>query len=93
VSVFSAPAPDVSAQIDGVSLNNGDYGVYRLKQVTLGDPAQATEEERDQVVQQLNQRDGNQSYTLFRNTLRAGADVEIFSSTFEGDDIDSYSSY
>jgi hypothetical protein len=45
------------------------------------------------VVQQLNQRDGNQSYTLFRNTLRAGADVEIFSSTFEGDDIDSYSSY
>lgn len=88
-NVFSAAAPeDSQALIDGLSLQNGDYALFRLKNVTLGDPAQATEAQRDQIVQQLNQRDGGQLYILFRQVLRENADVEIFSSTFAGDDLD-----
>ncbi len=84
--VFSAMAPtEGETQIDGLTLNNGDYAVFRLRSVTLGDPTTATEEQRNQVVQQLNQRDGNSSYTLFRSVLRANTDVEIFDFAFQDD--------
>ncbi len=71
--------------IDGFSLSNGDYAVYRLRGITPGDPAAATAEQREQLTGQLQSRDGNTAYMLFREALRNNADVEIFSSTLEDD--------
>lgn len=83
--VYSARSPkEGEMTTDGLQLGNGNYAVYRLKGTTLGDPTSATEQQRNQVVQQLNQRDGNNTYTLFRNFLRSSMDVEIFDSTFAG---------
>ncbi len=83
---YSSSAPeDGGVLVDGLELNNGNYAVFRLKDVTLGDPATATEQQRNQVVQQLSQRDGNGAYILFRNVLRSSTDVEIFDSAFAGD--------
>ncbi|MCP4009017.1 MAG: hypothetical protein GY726_05815, partial [Proteobacteria bacterium] len=71
--------------VDGFSLSNGDYAVYRLRGITPGDPAAATAEQREQLTGQLQSRDGNTAYMLFREALRNNADVEIFSSTLEDD--------
>lgn len=71
--------------IEGFSLSNGDYAVYRLKGVTPGDPAVATDEQRSQLETQLANRDGNNAYRLFSESLRNNADVEIFTSVLEDD--------
>ncbi len=71
--------------VEGFSLNNGDYAVYRLKGVTPGDPAMATTEQRGQLETQLANRDANNAYRLFRESLRNNADVEIFTSVLEDD--------
>jgi len=71
--------------VDGFSLSNGDYAVYRLKNITPGGPASATEQQRQQVLGQLESRDGNTAYQLFREALRNNADVEIFESALEDD--------
>ncbi len=83
--VFRQSMPAEGALIDGFTLSNGDYAVYRLKSVTPGDPAAATEEQRNQIVGQLESRDGNSGYALFIQNLRNDADVEIFSSAIEDD--------
>lgn len=83
--VFRLTMPAEGALIDGFSLNNGDYVVYRLRSVTPGDPATATEEQRTEIVGQLESRDGNSAYALFIQNLRNEADVEIFSSSIEDD--------
>ena len=83
--VFRLSMPAEGALIDGFTLSNGDYAVYRLKSVTPGDPAAATEEQRNQIVGQLESRDGNSGYALFIQNLRNDADVEIFSSAIEDD--------
>ncbi len=71
--------------IAGFSLNSGDYVVYRLKGITPGDPAAATEAQREQIRGQLESRDGNSAYMLFGQALRNSADVEIFRSLLEDD--------
>jgi peptidyl-prolyl cis-trans isomerase D len=71
--------------IEGFSLSNGDYAVYRLKGVTPGDPAMATAEQRSQLETQLANRDANNAYRLFSESLRNSADVEIFTSALEDD--------
>jgi len=83
--VFSRSLPDSGMLVDGFTLNNGDYAVFRLMSVTPGDPATASEAQRQQIVGQLQSRDGNSAYALFRQTLRDEADVEIFSSSIEDD--------
>lgn len=83
--VFKQTMPADGMLIDGFSLNNGDYVVYRLKSVTPGDPAAATEEQRNQILGQLESRDGNSAYALFIQNLRNDANVEIFSSSIEDD--------
>ena len=83
--VFRQSMPAEGALIEGFSLSNGDYAVYRLKSVTPGDPAAATEEQRNQIVGQLESRDGNSAYALFIQNLRNDANVEIFSSAIEDD--------
>jgi len=83
--IFRQKLVDGEVLIDGFSLNSGDYAVYRLKSITPGDPASATDEQRAQVVGQLESRDGNMAYMLFREALRKNADVEIFTSTLEDD--------
>ena len=83
--VFRKKLVGSEALIDGFSLNNGDYAVYRLKGITPGDPAAATAEQREQLRGQLSSRDGNNAYRLFSEALRGNADVEIFTSTLEDD--------
>jgi len=83
--VFSASLAGGEALVSGFTMNNGDYAVYRLKSIVQGDPASATEEQRSQLVRQLESRDANSAYSLFRQTLRKDADVEIFSSSIEDD--------
>jgi peptidyl-prolyl cis-trans isomerase D len=76
---------DGETLIKGLVLNNGDYAVYRLKSITAGKPDQASKEQREQVVRQLEGRSGNNAYALFNQALREAADVEIFSSLLEDD--------
>ncbi len=83
--VFRAKMVDSETLIEGFSLNNGDYAVYRLKGITPGDPTAATTEQREQLMGQLTSRDGNNAYRLFSEALRSNADVEIFTSTLEDD--------
>ena len=83
--VFKQKLPVAEVLIDGFSLNNGDYAVYRLKGITPGNPEEATREQRDQITSQLEGRDGNSAYLLFREGLRNDADIEIFSSALEDD--------
>lgn len=83
--VFRASLPEGEALVSGFAMNNGDFSVYRLKSIIQGDPADATEEQRTQLVRQLESQDGNNAYSLFRQTLRNEADVEIFSSSIEDD--------
>ena len=83
--VFKQKLPVGDVLIDGFSLNNGDYAVYRLKGITPGNPEEATREQRDQISSQLEARDGNSAYLLFREALRNDADIEIFSSALEDD--------
>lgn len=83
--VFRKKMVDSETLIEGFSLNNGDYAVYRLKGITPGDPQAATTEQREQLTGQLTSRDGNNAYRLFSEALRNNADVEIFTSTLEDD--------
>ncbi len=87
-SVYAAAAPSVDKPtVGGLALNNGDYAVYRLKSVTQGDAKSASEQQRESVVQQLRQRDGDIAYEMFRGALRGQADVQIFDDVLErGDD-------
>lgn len=83
---------DSKQTINGFVLNNGDYAIYRLSSITQGDPAKATQEQRDQIISQLQSRDSRNAFGLFSQSLRQNADVEIFSSLLE-DDADISASY
>ncbi len=83
--VFARTLAEGETLVDGFTLNNGDYAVFRLMSITPGDPATATDEQRQQILGQLESRDGNSAYALFRQNLRNDADVEIFSSSIEDD--------
>ncbi|MEE9447119.1 MAG: SurA N-terminal domain-containing protein [Arenicellales bacterium] len=83
--VFKQKLADSETFVSGMTLANGDYAVYRLKSITQGDAAKATTAQRDQMLKQLESRDSNSAYTLFRETLRSRADVEIFTSLIEDD--------
>ena len=83
--VFTAKLQGDEALIEGFSLDNGDYAVYRLRSVTPGDPQAATDEQRQEIARQLESRDGNSAYMLFNAALRKAADVEIFTSLLEDD--------
>jgi len=83
--VFKQKLAGGEVLIEGFSMSNGDYAVYRLRGITPGDPAAATAEQREQITGQLQSSDGNTAYMLFREALRNNADVEIFSSTLEDD--------
>lgn len=83
--VFSQQLDGGEPLVAGLSLNNGDYAVYRLNSVTPGDPSMATEAQRQQIRAQLASRDSNTAYGLFNEALRNSADVEIFTSLLEDD--------
>jgi len=83
--VFGQSLSESTSLVSGFGMNNGDFAVYRLSAIVQGDPASATEEQRTALVRQLESRDANSAYSLFRQILREDADVEIFSSSIEDD--------
>ena len=63
--------------ISGLPMTNGDYALYALKSVTLGDPETVDESAKQRIEQQLLSRDGNLTYNQFSSLLRELAEVVI----------------
>ena len=77
-SVFSAAAPTAGSTVyNGVSLGNGDYAIYALKEVTHGSIENRDESQRDRLREQLLARDGSSFYQHLRQSLRQNAEVAI----------------
>ncbi len=62
----------------GVALDNGDYALYVLEEIRPGNPEDVDEEEKDVLRQRLRVRDGAGVFSVFQQSLRDGADIEIF---------------
>lgn len=76
--VFSRAGPEPGAVVyNGVSLDNGDYAIYALKEVARGSSEDADQSRRDDLRTQLLERDGDGLYRRLRDTVRQRADVAI----------------
>lgn len=76
--VYADDFPDENAPIYGdVALPNGDAVIYALKGVQEGPGGDAAGGVRDQLVQQLINRDGAETYQRFMNQLRSTAEIVI----------------
>ncbi len=77
-AVFSLPTPAPETVVyNGVSLSNGDYAIYALKEVARGTPEDADESRRTALREQLLARDGSGMYQRLQDMIRQGADVTI----------------
>ena len=77
-AVFSHPAPDDGAvAYNGVSVGNGDYAIYALKEVAHGNVDDADQSRRTGLQEQLLARDGYGFYRLLQDTIRQSAEVVI----------------
>ena len=77
-SVFSVAAPAAGSTVyNGVSLGNGDYAIYALKEVTQASTENLDESQRDRLREQLLARDGRNFYQQLRQSLRQNAEVAI----------------
>lgn len=75
---FSMPAPDDGAlSSDTLSLRSGDIAVVALYKVTDGDPAAASEDERQQVKQQLLRAESAALSEAVMSGIRSRMDVTI----------------
>ncbi len=77
-AVFNAPRPGAEPVFGGASVEFGNYAVYRLASVAAGDPEAIEESERARVVELLRQRQGVDYFLAYRQGLRDGADVTVF---------------
>jgi peptidyl-prolyl cis-trans isomerase D len=76
--VYADDFPDGGMPIYGnVVLPNGDAVIYALKGVQEGPGGDAAGGVRDQLVQQLRNRDGAEIYQRFMNQLRSTAEIVI----------------
>ena len=77
-AAFSQNAPaSGEVNLGGVVLANGDYVVYALKGVTLGEVENANEAEKSRLRNRLIERDGAELYYGFSEFLRNNAEVSI----------------
>ena len=77
-AMFAAPAPAAGARSLGkVVLDDGRLVVYAVRKVIPGDPAQASEEQRAGLRQQLAQVYGNQDVDALVQALRRQVRVEV----------------
>ena len=77
-ALFRMPKPtDGKSEFSGVTLNNGDFVVVRLKGVS--EPTEAlSDEEKAMYRRFLASRSGQQDFAAFRKQLEAKADIERF---------------
>ena len=77
-AVFSHPVPQAGQiHVGGLELAEGNYAVYALKNVALGDPDSVDEYRKDLLVQQLLDREGPESVQQLIGHLRHHAEVVI----------------
>lgn len=77
-SVFAQARPDAGKiAYNGVSLSNGDYALYALKEIKQGDITKVDEEQRDELREQLLARDGISFYSKLLHTLASEADISF----------------
>lgn len=75
--VFRLPAPKDGAAYHAVSAGGGDRAVVALVDVTPGDPAEASDAERERVRQQLVQAYVSEELSALVESLKADAQVRI----------------
>ncbi len=77
--VFSAPAPQGGAPAFGGGAIAGErYAVFRLSGVTLGNPEQVDDPERERVAGALQRRRGFEYFLSFQTGLRQRADIKVY---------------
>lgn len=77
-AIFAAPAPEAGKKSVGkVVLGDGRIVVYAVRKVIPGDPAEATDEQREMLRQQLAQVHGNQDVDALVQALRRQVRVEV----------------
>ena len=77
-AIFAHPAPQPDeVQYGGAQLVDGDYAVYALNEVALGNLEEIDDEQRDNLRRVLLERDGEDLYEQLRETLWLGADINI----------------
>ncbi len=77
--IFSLDAPGEGEIVSGgFATSDGNYVIYRLTDVTDGDPAQVSEARREEVRAVLRSRHADGVYLGFQQALRDGAQVQVF---------------
>jgi peptidyl-prolyl cis-trans isomerase D len=76
-TVFKAPAPGDDQPVGFTALANGDQAVFTLQQVVPGDPSKASELEREQIKQVIQQRKGEELFADYERGLFEMADIVI----------------
>ena len=78
-AVFSHSRPATGkVGFGGVALDNGDYALYVLEEVSPGNLEEIDEAEKDSLRQRLLARDGQGAFRVFQRSLRDSAEVEVF---------------
>ncbi len=82
-AVFSHSSPkEGTVGFGGLTLRNGDYAIYMLENITLGNVSEIDEQRKNQLRQRLVDRDGASYYRQFSELLRANAKIEIAQDQF-----------
>jgi len=76
---FSMEKPTSEPQYSGFTATNGNYIVIKVEGVHAGNPADASLEERNGLRAQLARINGESELQAFIDSLRAEANIEIFS--------------
>ena len=78
-SVFSAAAPEEGKlRAGGLALENGDYAIFVLEDISPGTTDESDPAQRTRIEQQLLARDGFGLYNQFREMLKDDASIVIF---------------
>lgn len=74
--VFALPRPEQGSVTEGFTTPTGDYVVVNLTEVTDGNFAEMSEEEKQNLRQRLAGMAGNMSYSAYEAQLKQTADIE-----------------